>query len=350
MTHYAQLTAPAARSDQRYLIQSLTHQKYHQKHTAKQVGVHPSTISRELARYGQAYPNQPYQATSAQQLSKATPKRKPYKLQGTLEEAVLKGLRDQFSPEQISGVMALETGHKVISHEAIYSYIYRHQKAGNQELIACLRIRHKRRYKPRGVAQKRGPIPHRVGIEERPAIVETNTEIGHWAVRRCGGDTVIGADHDGVLLTLVERVTKYTIIVKLPSKQAAFLATRLIAVLLKCPLLVRSIPAAADRFDNGKEFTDHQRMSRLLKISIYFARPYHSCGPPLRERGLNENTNGLIREYIPKGCRISPIRPKDVPQRRTAWIQDQLNHRPRKTLGFLSPIQFALKQGIALQT
>ena len=146
------------------------------------------------------------------------------------------------------------------------------------------------------MSQNRGRIPHRVGIEERPAIVETNTEPGHWAVRRCGGDTVIGADHDGVLLTLVERVTKYTVIVKLPSKQAIFLATRLIAVLLKCPLPVRSIT-----FDNGKEFTDHQRMSRLLKTSIYFARPYHSCGPPLRERGLNENTNGLIREYIPKG-------------------------------------------------
>ena len=195
------------------------------------------------------------------------------------------------------------------------------------------------------MAQKRGRIPHRVGIEERPAIVETNTELGHWAIRRWEGDTVIGADHDGVLLTLVERVTKYTVIVKLPSKQAIFLATRLVAVLLKCPLPVRSIT-----FDNGKEFTDHQRMSRLLKTSIYFARPYHSCGPPLRERGLNENTNGLIRQYIPKGCRISPIRPKDVPQRRTAWVQDQLNHRPRKTLGFLSPIQFALKHGIALQT
>ncbi len=325
MAHYAQLTL-----DQRYLIQSLTHQKHQQKDTAKQVGVNPSTISRELARYDQAYPNQPYQAATAQQLSKATAKRKPYKLQGTLEEEVLKGLRQQFSPEQISGVMALEAGHKVISHEAIYNYIYRQQATGNQELIACLRIRHKKRYKQRGVPQKRGRIPHRVGIEERPTIVETNTEMGHWE-----GDTVIGADHDGVLLTLVERVTKYTVIVKLPSKQAIFLATRLIAVLLKCPLPVRSIT-----FDNGKEFTDHQRMSRWLKTSIYFARPYHSW-----ERGLNENTNGLIREYIPKGCRISPIRPKDV-----YWIQNQLNHRPRKNLGFLSPIQFALKQGIALQT
>ena len=160
-THYAQLTAPAARSDQRYLIQSLTHQKHQQKDTARQVGVNPSTISRELARYRQQYPNQPYQAATAQQLSKATAMRAAYKLQGALEEGVLKGLRQQFSPEQISGVMALEAGHKVISHEAIYSYIYRQQKAGNQELIACLRIRHKKRYKPRGVAQKRAGPPVR---------------------------------------------------------------------------------------------------------------------------------------------------------------------------------------------
>ncbi len=102
MAHYPQLTAPVARSDQRYLIQSLTHQKNQQKDTAKQVSVNPSTISRELARYRQQYPNQPYQAVTAQQLCKATAKRKPYKLQGALEEAVLKGLRQQFSPEQIS--------------------------------------------------------------------------------------------------------------------------------------------------------------------------------------------------------------------------------------------------------
>lgn len=325
MAHYAQLTL-----EQRYLIQCLTQQKIPQKTIAHQVGVNPSTVSRELARYKIAHPLRPYMAAQAQTLRRPTINRRAYKLNGPLEEQVLTRLRQRFSPEQISGVLALEAGRKVISHEAIYSYIYRGQTTDNKELMSLLRIRHKKGYKKRGVPQKRGQIPHRVGIEERPPIVETNTEIGHWE-----GDTVIGADHDGVLLTLVERVTKYTIIVKLPSKHAIFLATRLIAVLLKCPLPVRSIT-----FDNGKEFVDHQRMSRLLKTSIYFARPYHSW-----ERGLNENTNGLIREYIPKGCRISPIRPKDV-----HWIQDQLNHRPRKTLGFLSPIQFALKQGIALQT
>lgn len=254
---------------------------------------------------------------------------------GALKEQVLNRPRERLSPEQISGVLALEAGHKRISHETIYQYIYRSKTVNDEDLITYLRIRHRKRYKKRGQAQKRGSIPNRVGIEHRPPIVETNTEVGHWE-----GDTVIGAEHDGVLLTLVERVTKYVLMVKLPSKNALHLANQVVRHLGKCPLPVRSIT-----FDNGKEFTQHEHMSKGLKTAVYFARPYHSW-----ERGLNENTNGLIRQYIPKGCRISIVRPSDVSARRPGWIQDQLNHRPRKALGFLSPIQFAQKQGIALQT
>jgi IS30 family transposase len=323
MAHYTQLTLT-----QRYQIQALSQQKYLQKHIASQVGVSTATISRELARNRPTDMTQSYQAQLAQQRSQQVRKRQAYKLNGALEEDVLTRLRQRFSPEQISGVLALETGQKRISHETIYRYCYSHHDTDGQLLTSYLRIRHRKRYHKRGKAQKRGSIPHRVGIEERPTIVETNTQLGHWE-----GDTVIGAEHDGVLLTLVERVTKYTLIVKLPSKHAVYLAHQAVAHLRKCPLPVCSIT-----FDNGKEFTEHRRMSEGLKASIYFARPYHSW-----ERGLNENTNGLIRQYIPKGCRISVVRPSDV-----SWIQDQLNHRPRKTLGFLSPFQFAQKQGIAL--
>ena len=324
MLHYTQLTLA-----QRYQIQSLHQQKCPQKNIAIQVGVSTATISRELARNRHTDTGQPYQAQTAHESAKHRRQRQAYKLKGELKESVLKGLIERFSPEQISGVLALETGRKCISHETIYRYCYAHNDIDGQPLTRFLRIRHKKRYKKRGKPQKRGTIPHRVGIEERPAIVETNTEIGHWE-----GDTVIGAEHDGVLLTLVERVTKYTIIVKLPSKHALFLAHQAVIHLKKCPLPVRSIT-----FDNGKEFTEHRLISQGVKAPVYFARPYHSW-----ERGLNENTNGLIRQYIPKGCRISIVRPSDV-----NWIQDQLNHRPRKTLGFLSPIQFAQKQAIALQ-
>lgn len=202
-------------------------------------------------------------------------------------------------------------------------------------LYAEILIRHRKRYKKRGEASKRGQIPGRVGIEERPAIVETNTEIGHWE-----GDTIIGFDHDGVLLTLVERVTKWTIIVKLPTKKADQLAQASIKALRHCP-----IPSKTLTLDNGKEFTDHATMSSELGIQVFFARPYHSW-----ERGLNENTNGLIRQYIPKQqphrrTGISLVKPEFV-----SSIENDLNHRPRKTLGFLSPFQFAEKHQIAFQT
>lgn len=322
MHHYFQLTL-----EQRYQIQALSQQPILQQDIAKQLGVSPATISRELARNRQIGT---YQAIAAQERTAQLRQRSAYKLTGSLKEDVIKGLQQRHSPEQISGLLALQKGHQVISHEAIYQFIYKHESVDDQPLKSFLRIRHKKRYKKRGQSEQRGSIPNRVGIEERPAIVETNTEVGHWE-----GDTVIGANHEGVLLTLVERVTKYTLIVKLPSKHAHYLATKLIACLLRCLLPVRSIT-----FDNGREFTDHQRISRVLKAPVFFARPYHSW-----ERGLNENTNGLIRQYIPKECRISIVRPSDV-----NWVQDQLNHRPRKTLGFLTPIQYAQKQGIALQT
>lgn len=325
MAHYAQLTL-----SQRYQIQTLCQQQLRQKDIATQVGVSAATISRELARNRLPDTAQPYQAPMAQECTKHRRQRQAYKLRDSLKEEVLKRLRERFSPEQISGVLAVESGQKCISPETIYRYCYMHSDTDGQPLTRFLRIRHKKRYKKRGKPQKRGTIPHRVGIEERPAIVETNTEVGHWE-----GDTVIGAEHEGVLLRLVERVTKYTIIVKLPSKHALHLARQAVIHLNKCPL-----PVASVTFDNGKEFTEHRLISQGVKAPVYFARPYHSW-----ERGLNENTNGLIRQYIPKGCRISIVRPGDI-----HWIQDQLNHRPRKTLGFLTPIQYAQKKGIALQT
>ena len=327
MAHYAQLTLA-----QRYQIQTLTQQPLSQKQIAKEVGVDPSTISRELARNRQP---QVYQALAAQERRGQLRQRPAYKLTGSLKEDILKRLAERHSPEQISGTLARQAGQKVISHEAIYRFIYKRKATDRQVLMSYLRIRHKKRYKKRGQPEQRGNIPNRVSIEERPAIVETNTEVGHWE-----GDTVIGANHEGVLLTapadrLVERVTKHTLIVKLPTKHAHYLATKLIVCMLRCVLPVRSIT-----FDNGREFADHQRISQVLQAPVYFARPYHSW-----ERGLNENTNGLIRQYIPKSCRISIVKAGDV-----SWMQDQLNHRPRKTLGFLTPIQYAQKQGIALQT
>jgi transposase, IS30 family len=321
MKSYRQLTL-----QQRYQIDCLLQQKMSQKDIAAFIGVNPSTISRELRRNSSLSCN--YQSNSAHIMSGVRSKRNPYKIKGKLKEHIIDALRERHSPEQISGTLAFQQ--IKVSHEAIYQYIYFRENTDHESLIQYLRIRHKKRYAKRGGTQRRGVIPNRVGIEHRPQVVETNTEIGHWE-----GDTVIGANHDGVLLTLVERVTKVTIIEKLNSRNAKSLSKRLIYRMKRCNVPVHSIT-----FDNGKEFTEHQQISKALKAQVYFATPYHSW-----ERGLNENTNGLIRQYIPKSCPISIVKKTDV-----HWIENQLNTRPRKTLGFLSPIQFALKYKIALQT
>lgn len=142
-----------------------------------------------------------------------------------------------------------------------------------------------------------------------------------------------------MLLTLVERLTKFVLIVKLASKNARALAKAAIKALRRSGLPVKTIT-----FDNGLEFVCHELIGSQLGAATYFAHPYHSCGPPVRERGLNENTNGLIRQYIPKSCPIRIVWPSDV-----SWIEEQLNQRPRKTLGYLSPAEVAQNELYALQ-
>lgn len=323
MAKYTQLTL-----EQRYQIQTLLQQKFKQYEIADFINVSKSTISREIKRNSSLLGN--YVATEAQKSSSDRCKREPYKMKSELKEQVLTQLKERYSPEQISGVLALKAGSKQISHETIYKYIYSRKNLDTENLISYLRIRHKKKYSKRGSVDKRGTIPNRVGIANRPAVVDLNTEVGHWE-----GDTIIGANHEGVLLTLVERVTKYTLVAKLDSKNADKLANALIARATKCRIPIKTIT-----FDNGKEFAKHQKISAVLKADIYFANPYHSW-----ERGLNENTNGLIRQYIPKSCPITIVKKSDV-----KWIENQLNNRPRKALGYFSPIQFALKCNIALQT
>ena len=320
---------------QRYLIQTLHQQRQTQLQIAQQVGVSQATISRELARNAHRPPQRLYQAEQAQKRATMAKARPPYKLKGDLRTLVISRLRDRLSPEQICGELARISATKRLHHETIYRYIYRDQKIADRQqsdhelLTEYLRIRHRKHYKKRGKPAKRELIPNRVSIDYRPAIVETNTELGHWEA-----DTIIGKGHDGVLLTLVERCTKFVLIVKLKSKNALALAKEAVKALPRSKLPVKTIT-----FDNGLEFACHEHIARQLKASTYFAHPYHSW-----ERGLNENTNGLIRQYIPKSCPISIVRPSDV-----SWIEEQLNHRPRKTLGYLSPAEFAQKQIYALE-
>lgn len=330
MATYQRLTL-----QQRYLIETLYQQQKTQQYIARQLGVSQSTVSRELAGQAKHQPRQLYQAQQAQIQAVRAKKRLPYKLKGSLLTTVLTRLRDRLSPEQICGELQRQAKAKRLHHETIYRYIYHHQKtalsqsADHEDFTQYLRIRHRKHYKKRGKPARRQLIPNRVSIEQRPVIVETNTEMGHWEA-----DTVIGKGHAGALLTLVERRTRYVLMVKLGSKQAGPLATAAIKALRGSGLPIKTIT-----FDNGLEFACHESIGRALGAATYFAHPYHSW-----ERGLNENTNGLIRQYIPKSCPISIVRPTDV-----SWIEDQLNQRPRKSLGYLSPAEFAHNELYALQ-
>lgn len=238
-------------------------------------------------------------------------------MKGKLFEQVRYDLNRQRSPEQIANTL-----HLSISHEAIYQCIYAEKQAGGV-LFKQLRRSHKKRRKRLGKNDRRGKIPNRRGIEQRPPCIATKDRFGDWE-----GDTIIGADHKGAILTLTERKSKHLLMAKLDNLTAEHVEKVIIKTLKNTKIPVFSIT-----FDNGREFTNHQKVAKALKTEVFFANPYSPW-----ERGLNENTNGLIRQFIPKCQNIKELDEKFIKK-----IQFNLNHRPRKTLEFLSPVQFYKK-------
>lgn len=220
-----------------------------------------------------------------------------------------------WSPEQISGWLKQEQVLE-ISHERVYQHVWSNKAQGG-DLYKHLRHSHKKRKKQYGSKDKRGQIKNRISIDERPEVVEKKTRIGDWEI-----DTVIGKNHQGALVTIVDRVSKFTLIKKVDSKRADVVTEATISLLNSYLDKVLTITA-----DNGKEFSDHQIMKQHLDADVYFAHPYHSW-----ERGLNENTNGLIRQYFTKGSSFENITDEEV-----AKVMDRLNHRPRKTLEYRTP-------------
>ncbi len=197
------------------------------------------------------------------------------------------------------------------------------QKHGG-DLYRKLRIAGgKKRRKRYGKKDWRGKIPNRVDIYQRPAIVEKNTHIGDWEA-----DLVSGVHHRGFLVTLVDRTSKYTLIGQVKQKTGADVTTEIVRLLAPCKELVQTIT-----YDNGREFSAHELVNAQLECHSYFAKPYHSW-----ERGLNENTNGLIRQYFPKGMDL-----REVKREAIAFVMERLNHRPRKTLAFKTPYDIFLK-------
>jgi IS30 family transposase len=297
----------------RYQIDILKKAGKNQKDIADLVNVSPSTICRELQRNTG---KRGYRCKQAQLKAESRRKltAKPLKMTVETIDLIDTKVNMDWSPEQISGWLKEEKS-ICISHERIYQYIWS-DKLGGGALYKHLRHSGKRR-KRYGSKDKRGQIRNRVSIDGRPMIVSDKTRLGDWEI-----DTVMGKHHQGALVTIVDRVSKFTLIKKVASKHAEVVTEATITLLR--PYLDKTLTITAD---NGKEFAGHEKIKAVLNADVYFAHPYSSW-----ERGLNENTNGLIRQYFTKGSSFENITDKDVDD-----VMKKLNHRPRKTLNDKTP-------------
>jgi IS30 family transposase len=309
MGQYTQLT-----QEQRYQIYAFMKAHFSKTNIASEIGVHKSTVSREMKRNRGKKGYRPKQA-HCMSVERRTKAHKFVKLTPPAIALINECIRQDFSPEQVSGFLA-RMHHLRISHETIYQHILNDKTKGGT-LYRHLRLSHKKRRKRYGSHDRRGQIKGRVSIDERPAIVDARERIGDWEI-----NTIIGKQHKGALLTLVERKTKFTLIRKLEKKQADLVAEATIHLLKPYKETVCTITA-----DNGQEFAHHEYIKEQLHTTVYFAHPYHAW-----ERGLCENTNGLIRQYFPKGMRFETITDEHV-----HVAMNRLNARPRKTLGYKTP-------------
>ena len=307
MSTYKQLTR-----EQRYQIKALLEAGQSPTVIARVLGVHRSTITRELKRNrGQRgyRPNQAHQKALKRRKGKSRAR-----ITKAVWSLVEEKLQEEWSPEQISG--RLRRQGIAISHEHIYQYVYADKRAGGS---LWEHLRHPKKYRKRaGGRDRRGKIPNRRSIDERPAIVAERARIGDWEA-----DLILGANRKGAALTLTERKSCFTLLRILASKHAQPIREAIIA-LLKGDARLKTIT-----FDNGKEFAEHEQIARALNVDCYFAHPYASW-----ERGTNENTNGLIRQYLPKKRSLN-----NISMTEEVRIMDKLNLRPRKCLGFRTPYE-----------
>jgi transposase, IS30 family len=303
-------------SEQRYTISVMLQNGHSQREIAEIIGKDKSTISREIRR-NRDKRNGVYKSKLAQKNYNKRQKEKPKKKHFTEEIKIyVEGkLSEDYSPEQIYGRAKIE-GIKCVSHERIYQHIWADKHQGG-ELYIHLRRRNKRYRKRGNLRDNRGMIKDRISIDKRPKIVEEKKRFGDFEI-----DTIIGKNKKGAILTINDRWSSKVWIKKLEGKFAKPLSEKAVEVLYSIKELIHTITG-----DNGKEFADHKTISKQLEIDFYFAHAYHSW-----ERGANENTNGLIRQYIPKKTDFSTITDEYI-----EYVQNKLNHRPRKRLNFLSP-------------
>jgi len=311
---YEQLNA-----EERSVLAALRSLGMNQAQIGRVLGRHRSTVGRELRRNRAPYDGG-YRAERAHQRAHARRYRSRRNSQFEAEQwaRVEALLQEEWSPEQVAGYLR-RRGELAISHETIYRHVWGDWKKGGT-LHAHLRGARKQCRKRYGTYDRRGRLAGKRMIGERPAVVERRRQMGHWEIDTMMGES-LGESSD-CILTLVERRTGYVLIGKLAARTAAEANRALLDLLESHPGRVRTITA-----DNGTEFHWYEQIEAVNPVRFYFATPHHSW-----ERGTNENTNGLIRQYLPKGESLA-----GVTQSQCDTIADQLNHRPRKRHAYKTP-------------
>jgi len=285
---------------------------------ASELEVNRSTIYREVKRNSGELGYRYRQADEKAKERCYRTNHQRIKMKGRTVSIIKEKLKIQWSPEQISGWLKKWGYTKVVSHETIYKYIWYEKRMGGS-LYKELRHNGKKYNKRSKGTAGRGCIRGRIDIEERPDVVEEKTRLGDWEL-----DTIIGSGQSGAIVSMVDRASKLTKLAKVSQKTAEEVKDALVETLKPIQDFVLTLTA-----DNGKEFAYHQEVSRSLEASFYFAKPYHSW-----ERGLNEHTNGLVRQYLPKGKRFNEVSIQSLVE-----IEMLLNNRPRKVLNFSTPLE-----------
>ncbi|WP_296242375.1 MULTISPECIES: IS30 family transposase [unclassified Psychrobacter] len=293
---------------ERYQIYALIGAEHSINFIARALNRSPSTVLREIRRNKSL---RGYQVNNAHKKACARRSNNALSIIADVWDWVTDKLKENWSPQQIAGV------HGGLSHMSIYRYIWTNKRKGGR-LWQCLR-RKAKPYRQRLTAETRGRINDRVSIHERPSIVDARTRIGDWEA-----DTIIGQHHKQAIVTLVERKTGLLKMKRVDNKTAQQVSEAMIELLKPVRLQVKTITS-----DNGKEFAQHKKVKQKLFSSFFFADAYASW-----QRGTNENTNGLIREYLPKGCDFRQVSDDEMQD-----IENKLNNRPRKRLGFKTPMQ-----------
>lgn len=315
---YVQLT-----SEERYVIYHLKLYRLSLREIGRRLGRSHTTISRELKRNGPIIPTWVYWHQGAHEQAmqrRKQPRHYRRHSHAPLLRYVERRLRDEWSPDVIAEKLKQDYPGNIkmrVSIETIYRWVYRDASQGGQ-LFTCLCRCHKKRRRQRRYGAGRGLIPGRFSIHMRPDLVAARQRFGDWE-----GDTMEGAQGSGNVTTHVERKSRYLIAGKLSNKTAPETARAATAAFRRIPKKLRLTLT----LDNGKEFARFKDIEKGTGLTVYFADPYSAW-----QRGTNENTNGLLRRYLPKGMDFRSVTEKSL-----AETVNKLNHRPRKCLGYRTP-------------